>query len=96
MQPGAKRKASGLVGFLLTPFRARSHIVDKLGARWAILADSLIVGGALGLIAALAFDLPGEARLGIFAGLVGLAGVAGAAIGAMRKARPEPEKDTQP
>ena len=96
MQPGAKRKAAGLIGLLLTPFRARSQIVEKLGTRWATFADSLIVGGALGLIAALAFDVPGEARLGIFAGLIVTAGIAGITIGALRKAQPEQENDTQP
>lgn len=96
MQPGAKRKASGLVAWLLTPLRARSHVVDKLGARWAILADSLIAGGALGIVGALAFDVSGEARLGIFAGLVVLAGIAGIVVGARRKPPSERQNDTQP
>jgi hypothetical protein len=96
MQPDAKRKASGLIGLLLTPLRARSHIAEKFGERWAILADSLVVGGGLGLIAALALDVSGEARLGIFAGLVVAAGIAGIAVGAKRKARPLQKNDTQP
>lgn len=94
MQPGAGKKASGLVALLLTPARARAHVAEKLGARWAILADSLIVGGALGLIAALAVDAPGEAKLGIFAGALVLGAAAGLAVGAFRA--PKQENDTQP
>jgi hypothetical protein len=96
MQPGAMRKASGLVALLLTPLRARSHIVEKLGRRWAVLADSLIVGGALGLIAALAFDVSGEARIGIFAGVAVLAVIVGMAIGLQRKKPSNQQNDTQP
>jgi hypothetical protein len=96
MQPGARKRASGLVGLLRTPFRARSRIVDKLGPRWAILADSLIVGGALGLIAALALDVSGETKLGIFAGSLALAGIAGVALGLRRKASSDQQDNTQP
>jgi len=85
MAPGAKSKASGVVGLLLTPFRARAHITEKLGTGWAIAADSLIIGGALGLLFALILDVPGEARLGIFAGLIALAGIVGAGIATLRK-----------
>ena len=96
MQAGARKKASGFVAFLLTPVRARSQVVEKLGARWAVLADGLIAGGTLGLIAALAINVSGEAKLGIFAGLVVLGSFAGLMVGARRKAQPKQEIDTQP
>lgn len=96
MQPGRKRKASGPAAWLLTPLRARSHIVDKLGVRWAILADSLIAGGALGIVGALAFDGSGDAKLGIFVGLVVLGGIAGIVLGARRKPLSKRQNDTQP
>jgi hypothetical protein len=95
MASGAKRRASGIAGWLLTPFRARARITEKLGPGWAIAADSLSIGGALGLLSALILDVPGEARLGIFAGLIALAGIAGAAIAMLRKERPEHENDTR-
>lgn len=94
MQAGAKKKASGLVAVLLTPVRARSGVAEKLGVRWAILADSLIVGGVLGLVAALALNAPGEAKLGVFAAAIVLAAIAGLVIG--RKAAPKQETDIQP
>jgi hypothetical protein len=96
MEPGAKRKASGLLGFLLAPLRARSHITEKLGPGWAIAADTLVVGGALGLVTALMSDVSGEARLGIFAGVIALAVLAGIVIGIRRKRAPKPRPDAQP
>lgn len=96
MQPGARKRASGLAGVILTPFRARSHIVDKLGARWAVLADCLIAGGVFGLILALALDVAGETKLGIFAGSIVLGALAGLVLGAKRKAQTEHDHNTQP
>ena len=96
MEPDAKKRASGFSRLLLVPFRARAHIVDKLGRGWAIAADVVILGGALASFAALVFDVSGEARLGIFAGLFALAAITGVVIAAKRKTRPEQQNDTQP
>lgn len=81
---------------MLVPFHARSHIAEKLGRGWAIAADVVILGGGLALVAALAFDVSGEAKLGIFAGLLLFAAIAGGFIAAKRKTRPEQQDDTQP
>lgn len=96
MAPGAKKRASGFSRFLLVPFHARAHIAGKLGPGWAIAADVVILGGVLALFAALVLDVSGEARLGVFAGLLVLAAIAGVVIVAKRKTRQEQQNDTQP
>jgi len=95
-ETGARKPASGFSRLLLVPFRARAHVAEKVGPGWAIAADVVILGGGLGLVAALVFDVSGEARLGIFAGLLVLAAIVGVFIGAKRKTRPEHQNDTQP
>jgi len=96
MAPDAKVKASGLKRLLLVPFRARDHIIEKMGPGWAIAADAIIIGGALGLFLALVLDVSGEARLGIFAGAIAVATTSAIAIGALRKPRPKQRDDIQP
>jgi hypothetical protein len=95
-EPGARKPASGFNRLLLVPLRARAHVAEKLGPGWAIAADVVILGGGLALVAALVFDVSGEERLGIFAGLFVLAAIVGVIIGAKRKTRPEQQNDTQP
>ena len=94
--PDAKIKASGLKGLLLVPFRARAHITEKLGPGWAIAADAILIGSALGLFLALVLDVSAEAKLGIFAGAVALAAISAIAIGARRKPHPKQPDDIQP
>ena len=94
--PDAKIKASGLKGLLLVPFRARGHITEKLGPGWAIAADAILIGSALGLFLALVLDVSAEAKLGIFAGAVALAAISAVAIAARRKPRPKQPDDIQP
>lgn len=95
-EQGARKPASGFTRLLLVPFRARAHIAEKLGPGWAIAADVVILGGGLGLLAALVLDVPGEAKLGIFAGLFLLAAIAGVLIAVLPRRAAKREHDTQP
>jgi hypothetical protein len=96
MAPDAKIKASGLKRLLLVPFRARDHIAGKLGPGWAIAADVILIGCALGLFLALVLDVSAEAKLGIFAGAIALAAISAIAIGALLKPRSTQRDDIQP